>query len=195
MSGWMCRAPKLMTGSGAAVSTHSRAAVAQPVDWASIPRNAVSYRPNWRYRARIRSTISLGATRSPSLSASSCVSAGSARGEDVAKQVLRLIDAAQDGRLAGEDLHRDDGVEAFLAQDALRAREVDVRRIPGQDLGRGPRSAHAPSARSSSRVARIAGRGAGRLVRSGGECSVRRRLDGSIGWAIGRTTGRRIEAA
>ncbi len=48
MSGWMWRAPKLMTGSGAAASTHSRAAVAQPVDWASIPRNAVSYSPNWR---------------------------------------------------------------------------------------------------------------------------------------------------
>ena len=48
MSGWMWRAPKLMTGSGAAASTHSRAAVAQPVDWASMPRNAVSYSPNWR---------------------------------------------------------------------------------------------------------------------------------------------------
>ena len=31
MSGWMCRAPKLMTGSGAAASTHSRAAVAHPM--------------------------------------------------------------------------------------------------------------------------------------------------------------------
>ena len=48
MSGWMWRAPKLMTGSGAAASTHARAAVAQPVDWASMPRKAVSYRPNWR---------------------------------------------------------------------------------------------------------------------------------------------------
>ena len=48
MSGWTCRAPKLMTGSGAATSTQSRAAVAQPVDWASIPRNAVSYSPNRR---------------------------------------------------------------------------------------------------------------------------------------------------
>ena len=48
MSGWTCRAPKLMTGSGEATSTHSRAAVAQPVDWASMPSIAVSYRPNSR---------------------------------------------------------------------------------------------------------------------------------------------------
>ena len=48
MSGWTWRAPKPMTGSGAATSTHSRAAVAQPVDWASMPRMAVSYSPNWR---------------------------------------------------------------------------------------------------------------------------------------------------
>ena len=48
MSGWMCLAPKLMTGSGAAASTHWRAAVAQPVDWASMPSTAVSYSPNFR---------------------------------------------------------------------------------------------------------------------------------------------------
>ena len=42
MSGWTWRAPKLITGSGFAASTHSLAAVAQPVDWASIPRKAVS---------------------------------------------------------------------------------------------------------------------------------------------------------
>ena len=48
MSGWTCRAPNVMTGSGAAASTHSRAAVAQPVDWASMPRIAVSYSPNRR---------------------------------------------------------------------------------------------------------------------------------------------------
>ena len=33
---------------GLAASTHSLAAVAQPVDWASIPRKAVSYSPNRR---------------------------------------------------------------------------------------------------------------------------------------------------
>ena len=43
MSGWTWRAPNEMTGRGAATSTHSRAAVAQPVDWASMPSSAVSY--------------------------------------------------------------------------------------------------------------------------------------------------------
>ena len=37
MSGWTWRAPNEITGCGAAASTHSRAAVAQPVDWASMP--------------------------------------------------------------------------------------------------------------------------------------------------------------
>jgi hypothetical protein len=48
MSGWTWRAPNEITGAGDATSTHSRAAVAQPVDWASIPRIAVSYSPNRR---------------------------------------------------------------------------------------------------------------------------------------------------
>ena len=77
MSGWTWRAPNEMTGCGAAASTHSRAAVAQPVDWESIPRIAVSYSANRRYRARIRRTISLGAIRSPSSSASTRVTDGS----------------------------------------------------------------------------------------------------------------------
>ncbi len=42
MSGWTWRAPNDTTGSGAATSTHSRAAVAQPVDCDIIPRIAVS---------------------------------------------------------------------------------------------------------------------------------------------------------
>ncbi len=68
MSGWTCRAPKEMTGCGAADSTHWRDAVAQPVDCASMPSIAVSYRANARYRAWIRRTISLGVTGSPSAS-------------------------------------------------------------------------------------------------------------------------------
>ena len=48
MSGWTWRAPKEMTGCGAAASTTSRAAVDQPVDCASIPRIAVSYSANAR---------------------------------------------------------------------------------------------------------------------------------------------------
>ena len=100
-SGWTWRAPKLMTGSGAAASTHSRAAVAQPVDWASIPSIAVSYRPNWRYRARMRRTTSLGAMRSPSASASRRGLAVGRPGQHVGEQDLGLVDAAQDARRAG----------------------------------------------------------------------------------------------
>ncbi len=48
MSGWTCRAPNEITGCGAAAVTHSRAAVAQPVDCASIPSRAVSYSPKVR---------------------------------------------------------------------------------------------------------------------------------------------------
>src|SRR4029079_10705924 len=46
------------------------------------------------------------------------------------------VDAAQDGLLTGEDLHRDDRVEALPGEDAVRAREVDIGGIAGQDLGR-----------------------------------------------------------
>ena len=46
--------------------------------------------------------------------------------EDVADQVLGLVDAAQDGLSTREHLHRDDGVEALGGEDALRPREVDV---------------------------------------------------------------------
>ena len=61
-------------------------------------------------------------------------------GEDVAEQVLGLIDAAQHGVLAGEDLHRDERVHALLLEDALGTREVDVGRVAGQDLVRGSRA-------------------------------------------------------
>ena len=37
-AGWTCRAPKLITGIPAAAATHARAAVAQPLFWASVPR-------------------------------------------------------------------------------------------------------------------------------------------------------------
>ena len=53
-------------------------------------------------------------------------------------QVLRLVDPAQDRVLAGEDLHRDDGVEALALEDRLGAGEVDVGRVAGQDLARRP---------------------------------------------------------
>ena len=44
------------------------------------------------------------------------------RGEDVAEQVLGLVDAAQDGVLAGEDLHRDERIEALRARGCVSAR-------------------------------------------------------------------------
>ena len=77
------------------------------------------------------------------------------RRKHVAQEVLGLVDAAQDSRLAGEDLHGHDGIEPFALEDRLGASEVDVRRIAGQDLRRGPRSTHphqpdpAPVSRSS----------------------------------------------
>ena len=61
-------------------------------------------------------------------------------GEDVAEQVARLVDAAQDAVLAREDLHRHERVQALLVQDALGAREVDVGRVARQDLVRRPRA-------------------------------------------------------
>ena len=61
-------------------------------------------------------------------------------GQDVAEQVARLVDAAQDGVLAGEDLHRDERVEALLLEDALGTREIDVSRVARQDLVRRPRA-------------------------------------------------------
>ena len=64
-------------------------------------------------------------------------------GQDVAEQVARLVDAAQDGVLPGEDLHRDERIAAFLGEDALGAREVDVGRVAREDLVRRPRARQA----------------------------------------------------
>ena len=136
ISGWTWRAPNEITGCGAAASTHSRAAVAQPVDCESIPRIAVSYRANRLYRARIRSTISLGADPVAVLERVHAGHGWIAGGEDVADEVLRLVHAAQDRVFATEDLHRDDGVDALPFEDALRAGEVHVTRRAGQDLRR-----------------------------------------------------------
>ena len=61
---------------------------------------------------------------------------GVAFGEDVADEVLRLVDAAQGRVLAGEDLHRDEGVEALALHDAGGSREIDVGGVARQDLAR-----------------------------------------------------------
>ena len=90
----------------------------------------------------------MGAIRSPSASASTLVSPGSPIGEDVADQVLRLVDPAQDRVLAGEDLHRHDRVEALALEDARR---------------RG-RSRRRPSRRTGSRATAGCGRGPSALL-------------------------------
>ena len=133
MCGWTCRAPKLMTGCGDAASTHSRAALAQPVDWASMPRMAVSYRPKARYRARMRMTTSLGEKVSPS-ERDSTTTSSAVLAEGVGEQHLGLVDAAEDALLPREDLHDHDRVEALPGQDLLGAPEVDVRGIPAEDV-------------------------------------------------------------
>ena len=60
-----------------------------------------------------------------------------ALGQDVAEQVLGLVDPAQDGVAPGEDLHRHDRVEALGLEDLVGPREVHVGRVAGQDLAGG----------------------------------------------------------
>ena len=138
MSGWTWRAPNEMTGSGAATSTHSRAAVAQPVDWASIPRIAVSYRPNRAVAGADPEDDLLGRDPVAVVERLDLRLGRVASARTWPMQVLRLVDPAQDRVLAGEDLHRDDGVQALALEDALGAGEVDVGRVAGQDLARRP---------------------------------------------------------
>ena len=64
--------------------------------------------------------------------------AGRGLRQHVAEEVARLVDAAQDPCLAGEDLHRHERVHALAGEDGLGAREVDVGRIARQDLVRRP---------------------------------------------------------
>ena len=69
--------------------------------------------------------------------------------QGVREEVLDLVDAAQDGLAAAEDLHRHDGIEALALEDAVRAREVDVGGLAGQDLAGGPGSADDHQSRPS----------------------------------------------
>ena len=137
MSGWMWRAPKLMTGSGAAASTNSRAAVAQPVDWASMPEERGLVQPELAVAAP---DAQHDLARPDAVAVVQRLELGLRRvgaGQHVAEQVLGLVDAAQHGVVAREDLHRHERVEALGREDAVRPREVDVGRIAGQDLVRG----------------------------------------------------------
>ena len=164
MSGWMWRAPKLMTGSGAAASTtRARPSPSRSTGRASRGTPSRTARTGGSGPGSAGRSPS-GSIRSPSSSASSCVSAGSAVGQDVAEEVLRLVDPAQHRVLPGEDLHRHDGVEALALEDAVGPREVDVGRIAGQDLVRGSsaleahRSGSAPRCRARVDARRRRGR-------------------------------------
>ncbi len=143
MSGWMWRAPKLMTGSGAAASTHARAAVAQPVDWASMPEEGRLVQPepavagaDPEHDLLRPDDVAVVQRLEPRLGRVGL-------GEHVAEQVARLVDPAQDGVLAGEDLHRHERIAAFLLEDRLGAREIDIGRVARQDLVRRPRARQA----------------------------------------------------
>ena len=62
--------------------------------------------------------------------------------EHVREQHLGLVDAAQDPRLAREDLHDHDRVHAFAREDLLRPGEVDVSRVARQHLDRRAATLH-----------------------------------------------------
>ena len=155
MSGWMCRAPKLMTGSGAAASTH--------LAGGRGPAGRLGEHPEERRLVQAEPAVARPDPEDDLLGRDAVavverLELGLGRvglGEDVAEQVLRLVDPAQDRVLAGEDLHRDERVEALPLEDALGAREVDVGRVAGQDLVRGSDALHAhqsgvlPSSRRS----------------------------------------------
>ena len=136
MSGWTCRAPNEITGKGLATSTTSRAAVAQPVDWASMPRIAVSYRPTCAVAGADPEDDLLRRDRVTVIERFDPGLGEVGIGQDVAEKVLRLVDPAQDRVLAGEQLHRDDRIETLLLEDRRRPREIDVGRIAGQDFAR-----------------------------------------------------------
>ena len=94
--------------------------------------------------------------------------------EHVAEQVLGLVDAAQDGVLAGEDLHRHQRVEPLRLEDPLGTREVHVGRVARQDLAGRPGALQAHQSGSAPRL-RSGGRPASDTARQRpGECSVRR---------------------
>ncbi len=73
-SGWTWRAPNETIGSGAAASTHSRAAVAQPVDWAIMPEQRGLVQAEGAVARANAQHHFLGLDRSPSHSASTVAS-------------------------------------------------------------------------------------------------------------------------
>ena len=177
MSGWMCRAPKLITGSGArrldALARGGRPAGRlgqHPEERRLVQPEPAVPRPDPQDDLLGRDDVAVVERLELRL-------ARVGVGEDVAEQVLRLVDAAQDGVLAGEDLHRHERVAGPpSARMRLGAREVDVGRVAGQDLVR--RSSALQAHQSGSAPCR------GRVLRDvrrrhrfggGGECSARSR--------------------
>jgi len=83
----------------------------------------------------MRITTSLGATRSPSASASiSAFAAWPLAIRTSARRTLASSMPHSTGVAPAEDLHDHDRVEVLLRQDLLGVPEIDVRRVARQDV-------------------------------------------------------------
>ena len=120
MSGWTWRAPNEMTGAGDATSTH--------VARGGRPAGRLGEHPQDRGLVQAEPAVAgadpeddlLGPDRVAVVERLDRDLVRVAAGEDVAEEVLRLVDPAQHRVLAGEDLHRDERVEALALEDAGR---------------------------------------------------------------------------
>ena len=137
MSGWTWRAPKLMTGSGAATSTHSRAAVAQPVDCDEHAEHRPSRtgrtcgsapgcagRSPWGRSGRRPGAIRAGSRPGPrrrGRDREDCAPRRSRTGRPAARAKTSIVTS---------------GSRPSLLEDRLGAREVHVGRVARQDLVR-----------------------------------------------------------
>ena len=180
MSGWMCRAPKLMTGSGAATSTHGPGG--------GRPAGRLGEHPQERRLVQPEPAVA-GADPQDDLLGPDDVAVverlepGLGRvgaGQHVAEQVARLVDAAQDGVLAGEDLHRHERIEALLRRGC--SRHARNRRQPSRPTGSRATAASAsdPSVRLRSSRTIVSDLDRSGRVRRGGECSVRVRAGEAV---------------
>ena len=135
---------------------------------------AVSYSPNARYRARIRRTTSFGSMTSPSLERLEARLRRVGRGQDVAEQVPGLVDRRTGRRRwRAKTSMVTTGSSPSRARMRLGAGEVDVGRVPRQDLVRRSSTLQAHQSRIGSSLARFAAIGRRLRLRGGGECSVR----------------------
>ena len=162
MSGWTWRAPNEITGIGLG-----------DIDafaWPRSPSRSTGRAcRGWRSRTARTGDSEPGSGGRPP-SARSCrrrratrsgVSAGSLAGENVAEQVLGLLDPAHDRVLAGEELHRDERVEALRARGCSPrgrnrrrpSRPTGSRGTDGSDRGPSGRPTHVSSPPSRPRSA------------------------------------------